>query len=149
MIYPLMMIIFSIWNLVLVKLIDDIFDSFPKESKNEEQLSMNIFHMLFFVMFMYPVEALRLILYYIQKRNTIRKNKKGIRFLPKSLCEKLKVLLIISVFCIVDCSSTIGLIGVNNTKILSFLEMILKGIVLIIATLLSMFFIINTISIIG
>ena len=61
MIYPLMMIIFSIWNLVLVKLIDDIFDSFPKESKNEEQLSMNIFHMLFFVMFMYPVEALILI----------------------------------------------------------------------------------------
>ena len=43
MIYPLMMIIFSIWNLVLVKLIDDIFDSFQKESKNEEQLSMNIF----------------------------------------------------------------------------------------------------------
>ena len=122
----------------MVKLIDDIFDSFPKESKNEEQLSMNIFHMLFFVMFMYPVEALILILYYIQKRNTIRKNKKGIRFLPKSLCEKLKVLLIISVLCIVDCSSTIGLIGVNNTKILSFLEMILKGIVLIIATLLSM-----------
>ena len=126
-------------NLVLVKFIDDIFDSFQKESKNnEEQLSMNTFHMLFFVMFMYPVEALILILYFIQKRNTIRKNNKGIRFLPKSLCGKIKVLLIISVLCIVDCSSTIGIIGVNNTNILSFLEMILKGIVLIIATLLSM-----------
>ena len=89
-------------------------------------------------MFMYPVEALILILYFIQKRNTIRKNNKGIRFLPKSLCGKIKVLLIISVLCIVDCSSTIGIIGVNNTNILSFLEMILKGIVLIIATLLSM-----------
>ena len=87
---------------------------------------------------MYIAETCILVLYYIQKKNTIIKRKNGMDFLPNSNKEKLKVLLIIVVLFIVDCSSSIVMIYITGIEILSFCNMILKGIVLLAATILSM-----------
>ena len=75
---------------------------------------------------MYVAETCILVLYYIQKKNTIIKRKNGMDFLPNSNKEKLKVLLIIVVLFIVDCSSSIVMIYITGIEILSFCNMILK-----------------------
>ena len=109
-----------------------------EEERKQYKTNISLFNTVFILTLMYIAETCILVLYYIQKKNTIIKRKNGMDFLPNSNKEKLKVLLIIVVLFIVDCSSSIVMIYITGIEILSFCNMILKGIVLLAATILSM-----------
>ena len=87
---------------------------------------------------MYFAESCLLILYYIPKRNTVRKDSSGMELIPGKKNAKIKVILIIILLFIADCTSTFVLLYLTDNGIVNFCEIILKGIVLIVATLLSM-----------
>ena len=130
MICPSLLLLFSVIDSVLLVAIKE---RIPNSSI--EQLSLC--HLIVLTILMYLSETFTLLLYHIQKRNTLEKKKTGINFLPKSNFEKLKILLIIIVIIIVDCSSTFSVIYLFGRESVHFYEMLLKGIVLILATLLS------------
>ena len=130
MICPLLLLLFSVTNSVLLVTIEG---RISKSSIDKQ----NLCHLIFLTLLMYFAETFTLLLYYIQKRKTLEKKKTGITFLPKSNFEKIKILLIIIVIIIVDCSSTFSVIYLIGKNSVNFFEMLLKGIVLILATLVS------------
>lgn len=137
------MMLFSIMNSILLNKASSILDKMDLTGVKEEEINqyksnMSLFNTVFILTLMYIPEICILVLYYVQKKNTIIKDKNGMDLLPHNSKDRIKVVLIIVALFIVDCSSSIVAIYIVGTDILNFCNMILKGIVLLAATVLSM-----------
>ena len=143
MIYPLLLMFFSIYSSFVLKKSGSIFgemdmSSIPDSEKENYSSIMTLYYMIIITTLMYLSESCILILYYIQKRNTVRKDDSGMGFLHGKTKTKIKIILIIVILFVVDCTSSFATVYLIGAGIVGFCEMILKGIVLIAATVLSM-----------
>ena len=130
MICPLLLLLFSVTNSVLLVTIEG---RISKSSIDKQSLC----HLIFFDSFNVPCRDFHIIIILYSKTKNFRKEENRNNFPSKSNFEKIKILLIIIVIIIVDCSSTFSVIYLIGKNSVNFFEMLLKGIVLILATLLS------------
>ena len=134
MIYPLLMVITHILDKVLIFLINSYVSS------NKSRISyddIEFIHKLFITYIMFFSESLAIVLYFIQRKRTFGASLQKMEMIPGKFIDKFIVFLLISLVFAVDCISTFVQIYLSDS-VLSFFDMILRGVTLFLATLLSM-----------
>ena len=134
MIYPLLMVITHILDKVLIDLISSNMSSY------DDMISYNdieFIHKLFITYIMFFSESLAIVLYFIQRKRTFGASRQKMEMIPGKFIDKFIVFLLITLVFAVDCISTFVQIYLSDSA-LSFFDMILRGVTLFLATLLSM-----------
>ena len=138
MIYPLLMVITHILDKVLIDLINSYVSS---KMRNYDDMSsykyIEFIHKLFITYIMFFSESLAIVLYFIQRKRTFGASRQKMEMIPGKFIDKFIVFLLITLVFAVDCISTFVQIYLSDS-VLSFFDMILRGITLFLATLLSM-----------
>ena len=138
MIYPLLMVITHILDKVLIDLINSYVSS---KMRNYDDMSsykyIEFIHKLFITYIMFFSESLAIVLYFIQRKRTFGASRQKMEMIPGKFKDKFIVFLLITLVFAVDCISTFVQIYLSDS-VLSFFDMILRGITLFLATLLSM-----------
>ena len=128
MIYPLLMVITHILDKVLIDLISSNMRSYG---------GVGFIHKLFITYIMFFSESLAIVLYFIQRKRTFGASRQKMEMIPGKFKDKFIVFLLITLVFAVDCISTFVQIYLSDS-VLSFFDMILRGVTLFLATLLSM-----------
>ena len=128
MIYPLLMVITHILDKVLIDLISSNMSSYG---------GVRFIHKLFITYIMFFSESLAIVLYFIQRKRTFGSSLQKMEMIPGKFIDKFIVFLLITLVFAVDCISTFVQIYLSDS-VLSFFDMILRGVTLFLATLLSM-----------
>ena len=138
MIYPLLMVITHILDKVLIDLINSYVSS---KMRNYDDMSsykyIEFIHKLFITYIMFFSESLAIVLYFIQRKRTFGASRQKMEMIPGKFKDKFIVFLLITLVFAVDCISTFVQIYLSDS-VLSFFDMILRGVTLFLATLLSM-----------
>ena len=132
------MVITHILDKVLIDLINSYVSS---KMRNYDDMSsykyIEFIHKLFITYIMFFSESLAIVLYFIQRKRTFGASRQKMEMIPGKFIDKFIVFLLITLVFAVDCISTFVQIYLSDS-VLSFFDMILRGITLFLATLLSM-----------